>query len=112
MNKVFYAMVAMCAFALITHFTPQAKAEALATLPNNGGGKIVLTDEECIAHGVKYEPLRRAYSFVASGTIHEGCFYVDNTTESVVIVWTIGGKQNRYPKYDFKVIPKEKLIPS
>lgn len=112
MTKLFYAMVAMFAFAVVIHFTPQAKAEAFATMPNEGGGKIVLTNEECVINGKKYDNLLRAYAFAAGGTVYEGCFYLDDATESVAIVWARDGKKMRYPQSGFKVIPKERLIPT
>jgi Rieske Fe-S protein len=68
-------------------FVPMlAQAEAIATMPNEGGGKIVLTDEVCK---------------------HEGCFYIED--ETVVVIWNTssGTRQMRYPAENFTLTKKK-----
>ena len=115
MTKLFYAMVAMFAFAVIVHFTPQAKAASVATMPNKGGGYIVLTDEVCVINGKKFHNAGRAYTFHASGTVLEGCFGSMDIEGVVKIIW-LDGDESIYPISNFtpvgKAKPKERLIPT
>lgn len=80
-----------------------AQAETVATLPNQAGGKIVLTNEVCKdpSTGEVYSSLRRCYNYGASGNTSEGCYFVED--ESVVVVWvnTSGRSKSRYPLVNF-----------
>ena len=113
MTKLFYAMVAMCAFAVVVHFTPQAKAAAFATMPNEGGGKIVLTDETCKLKGKTYPNLFRAYTFNPSGFNLEGCWLPELDGAAVRIVW-FDNTQSVYSTDGFTPAgkSKERLIPT
>lgn len=94
--------------ALVTFMLPTlAFAEAIATMPNEGGGKIVLTDEVCKHDGKTYNKLNRAYNYTTSGYGSEGCFYVED--ETVVVIWNAssGAKQMRYPAENFTMIKKK-----
>jgi hypothetical protein len=93
--------------ALVTFMLPTlAFADAIATMPNEGGGKIVLTDEVCKLDGKTYNKLNRAYNYTTAGYNSEGCFYVED--ETVVVIWNIGsGKQMRYPAENFTMVRKK-----
>jgi len=89
-------------------FVPiMAQAEAIATMPNEGGGKIVLTDETCKHNGKTYPELSRAYNYTTAGYSSEGCFFIED--ETVVVVWALasGAKRMRYPAENFTVIKKK-----
>jgi hypothetical protein len=89
-------------------FVPMlAQAEAIATMPNEGGGKIVLTDEVCKHDGKTYKELSRAYNYTTAGYSSEGCFFIED--ETVVVVWATssGAKRMRYPAENFTVIKKK-----
>jgi hypothetical protein len=94
--------------ALVTFMLPTlAFADAIATMPNEGGGKIVLTDEVCKSEGKTYSKLGRAYSYTTTGHNSEGCFYVED--ETVVVIWNTanGMKQMRYPVDNFALSKKK-----
>jgi len=78
-----------------------AQAETIASMPNQGGGKIVLTNEACKVGSKTYPNLNRAYNYTSEGYTSEGCFYVED--ETVVVVWnqSNGAKQMRYPAENF-----------
>jgi hypothetical protein len=82
------------------------KADTFATLPNQGGGKIVITDERCVVNGRHYEKLNRAYFYTSSGTSGEGCWTTEG--EVIVIVWESDDKVRRYPMENFTLAPKYK----
>lgn len=87
------------------------KAEAVATLPNQAGGKIVLTDEICKdpVTGEIFNSLRRAYNYSTAGGSDEGCWLVED--ETVVVVWipSSGAKRtrSRYPVENFTILKKK-----
>jgi hypothetical protein len=88
-------------------FVPMlAQAEAIATMPNEGGGKIVLTDEVCKHEGKTYNK-SRAYNYTTSGHGSEGCFYIED--ETVVVIWNTssGTRQMRYPAENFTLTKKK-----
>lgn len=88
-----------------------AQAEAIATLPNQGGGKIVITNQVCKHDGKTYEALGRAYSYTEQGTTMEGCYLIEDMT--VVIVWKIGdaAEKKRYPIENFTAVKQKQSAP-
>ena len=81
-----------------------AYGAVLATLPNQAGGKIVLTDEECRHDGQLYTALRKAYNYGSSGATTDGCWYLDD--ETVVVIWKQSNGQastRRYPVENFDI---------
>lgn len=81
-----------------------AMGAVLATLPNQAGGKIVLTDEECRYAGEVYPALRKSYNYGSSGITGDGCWYLDD--ETVVVIWKYSdGKSTtrRYPAENFDI---------
>ena len=110
-------MLVMCAFAVMVHFTPHAKAAAVASAGNNEGGKIVLTDEVCKTDKETYPNLGRAYTFNSSGFVLQGCWIPELDGTAVRIIW-FDNTQNVYPTDGFtftlknKSKPKERLIPT
>ena len=94
--------------ALVTFMLPTlAFADAIATMQNEGGGKIVLTDEVCKHEGTTYSALSRAYSYSTSGHNSEGCFFIED--ETVVVIWNTssGVKRMRYPAVNFIMTKKK-----
>lgn len=85
----------------------QAEAIAIASMPNEGGGKIVLTDEVCKHNGKTYPELSRAYNYTTSGHSSEGCFFIED--ETVVVIWdtAAGVRRMRYPAENFTIIKKK-----
>jgi hypothetical protein len=85
-----------------------ALAETIATMPNKGGGKIVLTDEVCKSEGKTYKTLNRAYNYTSEGYGSEGCFTVED--ETVVVIWNVQGspQKMRYPAENFTLTKKSK----
>ena len=74
-----------------------AFAEVIATLPNQAGGKIVLTDEACVHDGKTYPNLSRAYNYGTDGQSNNGCWYVDS--ETVTVIWILMNGRSREARY-------------
>lgn len=84
-----------------------AHADTFATLPNESGGKIVLTDEICKdSNGKIYDKLNRAYNYGASGNTGEGCWAIED--ETVLVYWIDTNRRMRYPAGNFTLAPKYK----
>lgn len=83
-----------------------AHADTFATLPNESGGKIVLTDETCRHNGKTYEKLNRAYNYGASGSTGEGCWALED--ETILVYWVDTDRKMRYPAGNFTLAPKYK----
>jgi hypothetical protein len=92
---------------LLTLGVHTAQAEAIATMPNNGDGKIVLTNEVCVVNNKTFSELRRAYTYTAQGHTQEGCFMIEH--ETVVVIWASGNKM-RYPAENFTLTNRGKNI--
>ena len=92
---------------LLTLGINTAQAEAIATMPNNANGKIVLTNEICKFKGKVYDSLRRAYNYTEQGYTSEGCYAIED--ETVVVVWDSGNKM-RYPAANFTLTNRGKNI--
>lgn len=96
---------------LLLCLSANVSADTFATLPNNAGGKIVLTDEVCKSKSGKvYESLRRVYNYGTSGYSSEGCWYSED--ETIVVAWSDSATQMRYPMENFTLAPKYKSKPS
>lgn len=93
--------------AFLMAFITWTYAATIATMPNEGGGKIVLTDEVCKHSGTTYSKLNRAYNYTTSGHGSEGCFFIED--ETVVVIWDTpsGVRRMRYPIENFD-IPKQR----
>jgi hypothetical protein len=99
-------LLALALFAaFLMAFVTWTYAATIATMPNEGGGKIVLTDEVCKHEGRTYDKLNRAYNYTTSGYSSEGCYFVED--ETVVVIWSLasGPKRMRYPIENFS-LPK------
>lgn len=108
MKNLFYAMLVGSAFAAIIHFTPSARADAIASMPNQGGGKIVLTNEVCDINGKVYKSLNRAYNYTDSGHSNDGCFAIED--ETIIVIWKMqdgSPKKMRYPVENFTILKKK-----
>ena len=95
--------IAIVTFMLLPAY---AGAEAIANMPNEGGGMIVLTDDQCKHEGKVYKGLNRIYSYTAQGHNSEGCYGIEDDT--VVAVWTSGNKM-RYPISSFTLIKRKTI---
>ena len=78
-----------------------ALGAVVASMPNQAGGKIVLTDEACIHNGKNYSPLLKSYFYTPSGLTGDGCWRLDD--ETVVIVWIDSNTTRRYPAVNFDI---------
>lgn len=92
--------------AVVTFMLPTlAVAGAIATMPNQAGGKIVLTDEVCKINNKTFSGLNRAYNYGTVGHTTEGCFMLED--ETVVIIWNDGNATKmRYPAENFTLTRK------
>lgn len=82
------------------------KADTFATLPNNAGGKIVLTDEVCKHNGQIFDKINRAYNYGTSGYSSEGCWSTEG--ETIVVYWIDTNQKMRYPVANFTLNPNWK----
>jgi len=92
---------------LLSLLSAHANAEMLAYLPNQAGGRIVITDEVCIDPVTKerYDALKRAYNYGSAGGTSDGCYFIED--DSVVIVWVNSRSRDksRYPLENFTMNP-------
>jgi len=79
----------------------------VATMPNQAGGRIVLTDEACVYKNKNYSNLYRAYFYTTEGTTGEGCWTLED--ESVTVIWHTGGTR-RYPAENFDIRKRGKSL--
>jgi len=106
LNILKYALLGAIVGAFIVYGN-SAFAAAIASMPNQGNGKIVLTDELCKHEGKTYDTLNRAYNYTTEGHTMEGCFYVED--ETVVVIWKLAKgepRRMRYPIEGFTIIKK------
>ena len=96
--------IAIVTFMLLPAY---AGAEAIANMPNEGGGMIVLTDDQCKHEGKVYKGINRIYSYTAQGYNSEGCYGIEDDT--VVAFWTTSGNKMRYPLSSFTLIKRKTI---
>lgn len=89
---------------LLLCFSTVAFSAVIATMPNQAGGKIVLTDEACRHKGKTYDNLYKAYFYASSGITGDGCWALED--EVVTIVWIDSGNTKRYPVTNFDIRPR------
>jgi hypothetical protein len=106
LRRVKDLLIGVVAGMILVGFVQEVRADAIATMPNEGGGKIVLTDEVCKHKGTTYSTLNRAYNYTTSGHGSEGCFYIED--ETVVVIWdsSAGVRRMRYPAENFTLVKK------
>ena len=75
MKKVFAAI------ALVASFAAQAETFEAS---NNAGGKIVLTERDCVVSGKTYSGWYAMYSTIPSGDLVRGCWTVADKRVHVV----------------------------
>lgn len=93
---------------LLSLLSAHANAESIATMPNQGQGKIVLTNETCKVDGKTYSNLYRAYNYTVEGYGSEGCYTVED--ETVVVIWKRSdgtAQKMRYSLDNFTLTPKK-----
>lgn len=78
-----------------------AHAKGVAYMPNDGGGRIVITDEPCYnkERTKTYPNMWRVYTFNKAGATTEGCFEFEDTT--IHVFWPEHQKEYRYAIEDF-----------
>lgn len=86
--------------AVLLALSLNASAEVIASMPNQGGGKIVLTDGKC----PNYPNLYTAYTYLDNGKTYMGCWTTSD--DRVMVDW--GGDVRSYPANAFTVKPKGK----
>jgi hypothetical protein len=80
-----------------------AQARVIASMPNQAGGKIVLTDEACVYQGKNYNALNKAYFYTTTGVTGNGCWGIESGSEVVTVVWHDTGDTKRYPAANFEI---------
>ena len=85
-----------------------AYGAVVATMPNQAGGKIVLTDDQCTHNGKSYPSLFKAYFYTPEGTTGDGCWRLDD--ETVIIVWIDNNTTRRYPAVNFDIRKRGKSL--
>jgi hypothetical protein len=93
---------------LLLFLSANVSAEAIASMPNRAGGKIVLTNEACVYKNKTYDGLKRAYNYSTEGYTTEGCFMIED--ETVVVIWNDGtaNSKMRYPAENFTIINRKR----
>jgi len=90
-------LIALC-------FIGSVQAKDIASMPNQAGGKVVLTDEVCKdRQGKVYKGLNRMFLYSETGLTMDGCFYVRG--EVIDAIWDDGVKM-RYPVNNFTLYEK------
>ena len=85
--------------------TPTAYAELVAFMPNQSGGRIVITNEVCTgADGKKYDNMYRLFTYNPTGTTVEGCFMFEGDT--IRAYWPEAKQEARYELKNFKMYAK------
>jgi hypothetical protein len=85
-----------------------AYGAVIATMPNQAGGKIVLTDESCVYGNKNYPSLYRSYFYTPEGTAGDGCWRLDD--ETVIVVWFDSNTTRRYPAVNFDIRKRGKNL--
>lgn len=80
-----------------------AYGAVIASMPNQAGGKIVLTDEACIHKGKNYPKLYKAYFYTPTGLTGDGCWVIEDGSDTVTVVWIDTGDTKRYPITNFDI---------
>tara|TARA_R110000868_G_scaffold130047_1_gene339562 strand:+ start:1342 stop:1680 length:339 start_codon:yes stop_codon:yes gene_type:complete len=97
----------------LTLIAPVCYAEVIASMDNQSGGKIVLTNETCTRDGKEYPSLTRAYTYNGTGLNIEGCYYIEDDTALIGWLNPDGStSRNRYKLENFTVKQKQKQKPS
>ena len=86
---------------LLLCFSTASFGAVVASMPNQAGGKIVLTDEACVHNGKSYPSLYKSYFYTPEGTTGDGCWRLDD--ETVVVVWIDSNTTRRYPAANFDI---------
>jgi hypothetical protein len=75
----------------------------VASMPNQAGGKIVLTDEACVYRGKNYTNLYKSYFYTTTGATGDGCWAIEDGSETVTVIWHDTGDTKRYPAQNFDI---------
>jgi hypothetical protein len=76
-------ILAICLTALLS----TANATPVGFIANKAGGQIVFTTDVCKDRGQTYQGLLRAFTFDRSGMTAEACYYLDNKTDLLMLIW-------------------------
>jgi hypothetical protein len=85
-----------------------AYGAVIATMPNQAGGKIVLTDEQCTYNNKSYPSLLKAYFYTPEGITGNGCWRLDD--ETIIIAWIDSNTTRRYPAENFDIRKRGKNL--
>jgi hypothetical protein len=89
---------------IVLCFIGLVQAKGIAWMPNQAGGKIVITDEVCKDNkGKVYPSLNKIYMYTQAGYTLDGCFYISDDT--VRTTWN-DGSEMRYPLESFTLFTK------
>ncbi len=99
MKIILFIIVVLCT----TVFTLESRAAVVASMPNQAGGKIVLTDEACVYRGKNYTNLYKSYFYTPTGTTGDGCWAIEDGSDTVTVIWHDTGDTKRYPANNFDI---------
>jgi len=91
--------------ALALTLSASVMAEPVAFMPNNSGGKIVMTNDRCTGkNGKVYEGMWRIYTYNQEGVTTEGCFAFEGDT--IRVFWPETQQERRYVLERFEMYKK------
>lgn len=76
----------------------------IASMPNQAGGKIVLTDTDCRHNNKSYKGLYKAYNYGNTGNTNDGCWVLED--EAITVIWINPDDtfiKYRYPVQNFQL---------
>ncbi len=104
---VFVAIAALLLFLIgLTSLT--ANAEEIGYLINEGGGRIVISNDQCVKGGKFFNGLHRAYAYTSEGFTMEGCWYLEDKT--IVVGWPDTNSTRRYGLEGFVLTKKQEEL--
>lgn len=90
-------MKKMMAVLLLLLLSAHANADTVGWMPNNGGGKIVITDKDCQSDSRQF----MAYTTSSSISTQFGCWFSDDVM--VHITWESTGSFKSYPLENWNI---------
>jgi hypothetical protein len=99
MNTLLKNLVVGTLFAV----SSSAHSAVIASMPNQAGGKIVLTDEACVHKGRNFPNLYKSYFYTNSGLSGDGCWTIEDGSETITVIWIDTGDTKRYPIVNFDI---------
>jgi hypothetical protein len=83
-----------------------AQAQSFAYTENSAGGRIVISASDCYVEGQKLDPLKSAFTHTKNGVVTTGCWFYENETEMIHVIWLDDGERRVYPVTRFQALNK------